>query len=131
MMQSALRYFVVQDLWNREFDRAGADVERDVQLGAQQLHTSHSAAVRQPQSYLLRADRIEIPDPAALHRGIRVVQDVERETPFCLPCEALDYAVTFNRYRRIGACHPTDRVLQESRQIGIPGLPHRALDVAG
>jgi len=40
--------------------------------------------------YLLRADGIEVPDPAAVHGGVRVVQDMDGETSLGLPRECLD-----------------------------------------
>src|SRR5580658_3457129 len=122
--------FVVQNSGNRELDCARASGKRDVCFGPQQFHTAHPPALGKRHSHLLSTDGIEIPDPSAVHGGVRVIEDMHGKPGLRLPRERLDHSVALDRDWRIRTRHPANRVLEQPRQVGVAGSPHGALNIA-
>ena len=56
---------------------------------------------------------------------------MDGETRLGLPGESLDKTVARDRDRLVLARHPTNGVPQQAAEIGVPGVPQGAVNVAG
>ena len=64
--------------------------------------------------------------------GVGVIQNVERKSGVGFPQEHFDHAVALDCQERLGlAHHPGDRIADELAEVGIPGAPKGAVNVAG